>query len=139
MLGFAAKQGEVWMRQLFYACAALTALAGCASPPAPAKALPTAFAAGWKGEAVCELLYENDDLRAGKCTFPPSVGHERHFHPPHWGYILQGTTMRITDETGTAERELPTGATWWSDGVAWHEAVNIGETESVYLIIEPKH
>lgn len=129
------------MRLPVLALSCATALAACASPPAavPATAsLPSAFDAGWKGEAVCELLYENDDIRAGKCTFPPGIGHERHFHPRHWGYILEGSTMRITNDSGTTDRLLETGATWWSDGIDWHEVVNIGETDGVYLIIEPK-
>jgi quercetin dioxygenase-like cupin family protein len=100
--------------------------------------LPTAFDAGWQGEEVCELLYENDEMRVGRCTFPPGIGHERHFHPPHWGYILEGSTMRITSANGTAERILESGASWWSDGIDWHEAVNIGTETGVYLIVEPK-
>lgn len=103
-----------------------------------AEELPTAFDAGWQGEEVCELLYENDDMRVGRCTFPPGIGHERHFHPPHWGYILEGSTMRITDADGAEERVLEAGAAWWSDGVDWHEAVNIGTETGVYLIVEPK-
>ncbi len=101
-------------------------------------ALPHAIDAGWKGEKVCELLFENEETRVARCTFPPGVGHERHYHPPHYGYILKGGTMRITDADGTRDMETGDGASWWSDGVEWHEAVNVGETESVYLIFEPK-
>jgi beta-alanine degradation protein BauB len=109
------------------------------TPPTPhAPPLPTAFEAGWKGEKVCEPLFENEQMRAARCTFPPGGGHDRHFHPPHWGYILEGTTMRITTEAGSVDRVLKSGTNWWSDGIAWHEAVNIGSTTSVYIIIEPK-
>ncbi|WP_375200928.1 cupin domain-containing protein [Hyphococcus sp.] len=100
--------------------------------------LPYALDAGWKGEKVCELLFENDDTRVGRCTFPPGVGHERHYHPPHYGYILKGGTMRITDADGTRDAETPDGASWWSPGVEWHEAINVGDTTAVYLIFEPK-
>ncbi len=106
-----------------------------AAAPAP---LPTAFDAGWQGKPVCERLFENADLRAARCTFPPGVGHERHFHPRHWGYVVQGARMRITDAKGTSERDLVSGSTWWSDGIAWHEAVNVGTTTAVYIIYEPK-
>ena len=102
------------------------------------KTLPDPLEAGWKGEKVCELLFENEHTRVARCTFPPGVGHERHYHPPHYGYILQGGTMRITDADGTREQPTPDGASWWSPGVEWHEAVNIGDTTSVYLIFEPK-
>lgn len=122
------------------------ALSSCATPtpgPAPATdqqtaSLPHAFEAGWKGEKVCEPLFENAVLRAGRCTFPPGAGHERHFHRPHWGYIVTDSTMRITDASGTNVRVLKAGTSWWSDGIAWHEAVNIGDTTGVYIIYEPK-
>jgi quercetin dioxygenase-like cupin family protein len=111
---------------------------GLALLAAAAAPLPSALEAGWQGRKVCELLFENAEMRAARCTFPPGVGHERHTHPPHWGYILEGSTMRITTEAGTVTRELKAGSSWWSDGIAWHEAVNIGTTTGVYLIIEPK-
>jgi quercetin dioxygenase-like cupin family protein len=104
----------------------------------PTPPLPTAFDAKWHGKTVCEPLFENAALRAARCTFAPGGGHERHFHPPHWGYIVEGGTMRITDASGTKVRELKSGSNWWSDGIAWHEAVNIGTTTSVYIIVEPK-
>jgi beta-alanine degradation protein BauB len=119
-------------------------LASCATSPVPsapvpfAPALPTAFDAGWRGERVCEPLYENDKVRAARCTFPPGGGHERHSHPPHWGYILQGGTMRIASDAGSVERVLKSGASWWSDGITWHEPVNIGTETAVYIIVEPK-
>lgn len=100
--------------------------------------LPSAFDAGWKGEKVCTLLYENTGMRAARCVFPPGMGHERHFHAPHWGYIVAGGTMRITTAAGTVDRVLASGSNWWSDGIAWHEAVNIGTTTAVYVIVEPK-
>lgn len=103
--------------------------------PAP---LPSAFDAGWHGQRVCEPLFENAEMRAARCTFPPGGGHEKHYHPPHWGYIVQGGTMRITTEAGTVDRVLKSGSNWWSDGIKWHEAVNVGDTTAVYIIVEPK-
>lgn len=117
--------------------AALALCAAAASAQTPAN-LPHALDAGWKGQKVCEPLFDNEKMRAARCTFPPGVGHERHFHRAHWGYIVQGTKMRTTNKDGTIERELATGSTWWSDGIDWHEALNVGDTTAVYVIIEPK-
>jgi len=103
-----------------------------------APALPDPLEAGWEGEAVCERLHENAFSRALRCTFPPGVGHERHYHPPHFGYIVEGGVMRITDEAGVREQETPAGESWWSDGVGWHEALNVGDTTTVYIIVEPE-
>jgi len=46
--------------------------------------------------------------------------------------------MRVTDSTGTREVEMATGSSYSSDGVAWHEAVNVGSSTAVFLIIELK-
>lgn len=100
--------------------------------------LPDPLAAGWRGEAVCEKLHEDRSQRVLRCTFPPGVGHERHFHPPHFGYALSGGRSRITDENGTREVEFATGSHSLSRGITWHEVHNIGDTTIVYLLVEPK-
>ena len=110
------------------------ALIGAAAPAA----LPGPLEAGWHGHRVCEVLFENAQMRTLRCTFPPGGGHERHHHPPHWGYITQGSTMEIITAKGRVVRELKAGDSWWSDGVDWHEVRNIGPTTGVYLIVEPK-
>ena len=100
--------------------------------------LPDPLAAGWKGEPVCEKLHETDELRILRCTFPPGVGHERHYHPRHFGYALSGGTMRITDARGTREADLASGSYFSSAGIEWHEGLNVGDTTVSYLMIEPK-
>lgn len=117
----------------------LVAVPAIALAAPEAATLPDPLQAGWKGQHVCELLKDNTQMRVLRCTFPPGWGHERHLHAPHWGYILQGSTMRITTASGTVVRELKAGDSWWSDGIDWHEGVNIGTTTGVYLIVEPKH
>lgn len=105
---------------------------------AAAQDLPDPLAAGWKGNPVCEKLHEDEELRVLRCSFPPGVGHERHYHARHVGYVIAGGTMRITDASGTREVEVPTASSFSSPGIPWHEAVNIGDTTATYLIIEPR-
>ncbi|WP_299195847.1 cupin domain-containing protein [uncultured Erythrobacter sp.] len=114
------------------ACALFAATAVYASTPQ----LPDALAAGWEGEPVCELQHETQTHRVLRCTFPPGVGHERHFHPAHYGYALSGGTMQLTSEQGVRVAEISTGSHYSSNGVDWHEVVNIGETTVTYLIVE---
>ena len=110
-------------------------LTGCAAAPA-VPGLPDALAAGWQGEPVCERLHEDAGRRILRCTFPPGVGHERHFHRAHFGYAVSGGRMRITDAGGVREVDLRTGSYFTSDGTPWHEVLNIGATDVVYLIVE---
>ncbi len=94
--------------------------------------------AGWNDQPVCEVLVENSKLRVLKCTFPPEVGHERHYHNTHFGYTIAGSKFRIKDTTGVKEVDVPTGSNFYNDKIAWHEVLNIGDSTAVFLIIEPK-
>ncbi len=100
--------------------------------------LPGPLEAGWNGESVCEELHDDADHRILRCTFPPSVGHERHFHSRYFGYAIAGGRVRITDSAGAREVDLATGSRFASDSIAWHEVLNIGNSTIVYLIVEPK-
>lgn len=107
---------------------------GCSSR----EKLPDPLEAGWNGKKVCEVLEESQKIRALKCTFPPGVGHEKHFHPAHYGYTLQGSRFRITDDKGVREVSIPTGYNFYNKQVKWHEALNIGDSTAIFLIVEPK-
>ena len=100
--------------------------------------LPHAFDAGWQGQITCELLFEDDTTRVGRCVFPPGVGHEKHYHNPQFGYVLEGGDLLIQDDQG--ERKVTTikDGTWSTTSITVHEAMNIGDTTTSYLIVEPK-
>ena len=119
---------------IIFACTLL--LGGCTTRQHISEALPSALEAGWEGSRVCMLQHQTDSHRILRCTFPPGVGHERHFHPAHYGYALSGGTMQITDASGTRTVDLATDADYSSDGTPWHEVVNVGDTPVIYLIVE---
>ena len=122
---------------IIVACTALALLGGCATATAlGSDSLPGALEAGWAGESVCERLYQTSDRRVLRCTFPPGVGHERHFHPAHFGYALTGGTMKLVSADGERTATIETGSSYSSEGVAWHEVVNVGDTTVTYLIFE---
>ena len=102
----------------------------------PDDTLPSALEAGWEGEKVCALRHQSETHRVLRCTFPPGVGHEKHYHPAHYGFALTGGTMRLTDSRGTRTAELATGSDYSSEGTEWHEVVNVDETTVTYLIVE---
>lgn len=100
--------------------------------------LPDPLEAGWNGERVCEVIEDNDQVRVLRCTFRPGMGHEKHYHKPHFGYAVAGSTFRIEDTIGIREVSFPSGGHFYSEGTPWHEALNIGDSTAVFLIIEPK-
>lgn len=112
----------------------MAANSACTATPS----LPDPLEAGWNGTPVCEKLHDDREQRILRCTFAPSTGHERHFHSRHFGYAIVGGRMRITDANGTREVNLATGSSFNSEGIDWHEVVNIGDTTVVYLIVEPQ-
>ena len=115
-------------------------LAACASASAQVAPLPMALCAGWEGERVCELLQEDAEIRILRCTFPPGVGHEAHYHPPHFGYVLEGnSTMRITTADGVVDRPVRAGTSFSNDAEIRHAALNVGTETTRYLIIEKKY
>ena len=44
--------------------------------------------------------------------------------------------MQLTSETDMRTAPLATGSDYSSDGLEWHEVVNVGETTVTYLIVE---
>ncbi len=120
---------------------ALLLVAGCAAVDQNSAArniLPDPLAAGWNDQPVCEQLALTQQQRVLRCTFPPGVGHEKHYHVPHFGYALSGGRMRLIDANGVREVDLTTGSHFTSDGTQWHEVLNVGTTTVQYLIIEPR-
>ena len=100
--------------------------------------LPHAFDAGWEGKKTCEVMYENDSVRVGRCVFPPGVGHEKHYHNPHFGYVLEGGTLRITDASGERTVTTTSNGSWSTTERTVHEAVNTGDSTTSYVIVEPR-
>lgn len=112
----------------------LLLLCNCKNKPQ----LPDPLEAGWNNQVVCEVLEDNSKVRTLKCSFPPGVGHERHYHKAHFGYTLAGSTFKIKDTTGIREVTIPTGYSFYNDKVDWHEVLNIGDSTAIFLIVEPK-
>jgi len=100
--------------------------------------LPDPLEAGWEGEKVCEVLSDTKTQRVLKCVFPPNVGHQKHYHKPHFGYTIAGSTFQITDKKGTKNIPVVTGASWTKTELSEHEVFNVGDSTAVFLIIEPK-
>ena len=87
--------------------------------------LPDPLEAGWKGEKVCEVLSDTKKQRVLKCVFPPNVGHQKHYHKPHFGYTLAGSTFQITDIKGTRNVPVATGVNWVKTELSELELLNV--------------
>ena len=118
----------------------LVALVACATASAQVAPLPMALCAGWQDERVCEVMQEDAQIRVLRCTFPPGVGHEMHYHPPHFGYVLEGNSvMRITTAAGVVDRPVRAGSSFSNDLEIQHAALNVGTETPRYLIVEKKY
>ena len=134
MIKFFLKKSIVTLRATTFLFILMTSFISCQ----PKNKLPDPLEAGWNNQAVCEVIKENDAVRVLKCTFPPRVGHIRHYHSAHFGYTLSGSTFRIKDTTGVREVKVPSGTNFYNEGIEWHEVLNIGDSTAVFLIMEPK-
>ncbi len=101
--------------------------------------LPDTIEAGWQGKPVCEVRYEDEQIRTGTCTYPPGVGQERHTHGPYFNYTISGGQLRVTSAAGTRDFDIIAGRSSKSDGVEWHELLNVGQTTIQFLFIETKY
>lgn len=106
---------------------------------AHASDIPDAVAAGWKGKNTCYVLHEDEKIRILRCTFPPNIGHQRHFHPSAFSYVLSGGRFQVTDSRGAWQWESVTDEYRAGMPVQWHEVPNIGKTTLRYLIVEMKY
>ena len=52
--------------------------------------------------------------------------------------LLEGGALRIVDSNGDREVTTQAGGDWSTTTVTVHEAMNIGETTTSFLIAEPK-
>ena len=79
-------------------------------------------------------------ISPAKVLKPPGVGHEMHYHPPHFGYVLEGdSVMRITTAAGVVDRAVHAGSWFSNDAEIQHAALNVGEQTTRYLIVEKKY
>jgi hypothetical protein len=61
-----------------------------------------------------------------------------HYHNPHWGFVLQGSTLSIRDAGGEQEVTTVTGNSWSTQEKTVHEALNIDDHETSYIVVEPR-
>jgi len=108
-------------------------------PGVRAAELPDAVAAGWQGAKTCQILHEDAKIRVLRCTFPPKTGHERHFHPAAFSYVLSGGRFQVSDARGTWQWQSETDQFRANSPEPGHEVLNIGDTTLRYLIVEKKY
>jgi quercetin dioxygenase-like cupin family protein len=101
--------------------------------------VPSALAVEWQGKKPCELLYEDDYVRAARCTFDKGVTHTCHTHPSYLLFTISGGDGTVQDEKGTRKVEAKAGAFTNIPPVGWHVFANAGEGAISYLVIEKKY
>ena len=74
-----------------------------------AEDVPDALSVEWQGQKPCEKLFEDDQVRISRCSFPPGATHVCHSHPAYLFYVLSGGKAQVRDEKGTREVEIRSG------------------------------
>src|SRR5258708_32035217 len=98
-----------------------------------AEDVPDALSVEWQGQKPCEKLFEDDQVRISRCSFPPGATHVCHSHPAYLFYVLSGGKAQVRDEKGTREVEIRSGSHVDAPPVPWHEVTNIGNTTLQFL------
>jgi beta-alanine degradation protein BauB len=71
-------------------------------------------------------LFENDQVRVMEVTFGPGGKIPMHSHPDHFAYVVEGGSLRITDDAGkVTDAVLTPGQVLWLDAQS-HRAENTG-------------
>jgi quercetin dioxygenase-like cupin family protein len=123
--------------------AAIFAIAFLLSIPgvANSQVAPDAAAVEWEGKKVCEVLFEDTQIRVLRCEIPPGGVHVRHSHPARVTYTLNDGRGSTTDAEGTREYTDHAGtfSTAVAPAVDWHEVTNIGSSPLKYVLIDLKY
>jgi quercetin dioxygenase-like cupin family protein len=104
-----------------------------------AEEVPDAFSVEWQGKHLCEKLYEDSQVRIGRCTFPPGAVHACHSHPGYFGFTLSGGRGQVRDARGIRQGETKPGDHRNNPPIPWHEYTNTGDTTISFLVVEKKY
>ncbi len=108
-------------------------------PKAVAEDVPGALAVEWEGKKPCEALYEDEQIRVARCTFPKGVTHVCHSHPSYLSFVISGGQGTVQDTKGTRKVDIVTGALLTSPPVPWHVFANAGDSTIQFLVVEKKY
>jgi len=119
----------------------LAACVGFSALPSSATAgnVPSALDVEWNGKKLCEALYEDENLRAARCTFPKGSMHVCHSHPSYLLYAISGGPAEVQDEKGTRKSQIIAGSFANVPPVPWHIFTNTGEETIQFLVVEKKY
>ena len=106
---------------------------------AQAADVPDALSVEWQGKHLCEKLYEDEQVRVARCTFPPGAVHVCHTHPAYLAYVVSGGQGQVQDAKGIRKVEVATGALLDAQPIPWHEFTNIGDTTIQFVVMEKKY
>jgi len=83
-------------------------------------------------------IFENELIRVFDVRFKPGEKAAKHWHPNHFGYVLEGGRMEIFPSEGEVMKvSAKVGDTMWV-GAGHHEATNSGKTDFHAVIVELK-
>jgi quercetin dioxygenase-like cupin family protein len=124
------------MKEITYA---LSSVALAATLSVAQANVPDALSVEWQGKPPCEKLFEDEQVRVLRCTFPPGAVHVCHAHPAYLSYVVSGGQGQIQDAKGVRRIDVKTGAFLDAQPVPWHEFTNVGDTTIQFVVVEKKY
>ena len=106
---------------------------------AKADDVPDALSVEWQGKKPCEKLFDDEQVRVVRCTFPPGAVHVCHSHPGYLSYVVNGGQGQIQDEKGIRKIDVVSGALLDVPPTPWHEFANVGDTTIQFVVVEKKY
>jgi quercetin dioxygenase-like cupin family protein len=101
--------------------------------------VPDALSVEWQGKKPCEKLFDDEQVRVARCTFPPGAVHVCHSHPSYLSYVVSGGQRQVEDEKGIRKINVTAGAIVDVPPTPWHEFANKGDTTIQFVIVEKKY
>ena len=90
-------------------------------------------------EPYYKVLWENGDIRVVEHRMKPGESEPKHSHPDMLAYIIENSSLRITEGDGTVHDEKLTRGDFQKLPPWTHSIKNTGDTELHTLLIELKH
>ena len=84
-----------------------------------------------------KVLLENEHVRVLEMQLGAGKSDNKHSHPDLTAYVVKGGKIRMHEDSGPKDMDVPDGAALWI-AAHTHRVENIGTTDFKVIVIEDK-